>query len=154
MARESGVPLMYEAAIFDAASGDNPYIVFVMEPPEGVPLEQKVNETATFDGYFYKKWRYKSLDSVKATEYREAPLLIGRSLKVQKGAGAPTPEDLFGWSTLVGAIIVGVLTVAVTVMFVLAFWLRRSDARVQEKLHAVRTGSNPFVPPPSGSQTP
>jgi hypothetical protein len=154
MAREAGVPLMYEAAIFDAASGDNPYIVFVMEPPEGVPLEQKVNETATFDGYFYKKWRYKSLDSVKATEYREAPLLIGRSLKVQKGAAAPAPEDLFGWSTLVGAIIVGVLTVAVTVMFVLAFWLRRHDARVQEKLHAVRTGSNPFVPPPGGSQTP
>jgi hypothetical protein len=159
MAREAGVPLMYEAAIFDAASGDNPYIVFVMEAPEGVPLEQKVNEPATFDGYFYKKWRYKALDSTKPTEYREAPLLIGRSLKVQKGAAATPPEEVLGWTTLLGVSLVAVLSVAVVVMFALAFWLRRGDARVHDKLHAVRTGANPFAPPPgdgppaNGSQT-
>jgi hypothetical protein len=147
MAREAGVPMMYEAAIFDAASGENPFIVFVMERPEGVPLDQKVNETATFDGYFYKKWRYKSLDSVKPTEGRYAPLLIGRSLKVRKGPAAPAAEPL-GWTMIMGMIVVAVLTVGVAVMFVMAFWLRRGDARVQDRLHALRTGE--FVPPPGG----
>ena len=140
MAQEAGVPPMYEAAIFDDVSGKNPYIVLVMDPPEGIPLNQKVDATASFDGYFYKKWQYKAVDSLKPTAWREAPLLIGRSLKVRDVIATPTTTEEQS-AGIVPLIVVGiaVLTVAVGVMFFLAFWLRRGDARVQEKLHAVRT---------------
>lgn len=141
MAREAGVPLMYEATIFDTASGGNPYIVLLMDEPVGIPLNKKVNETVAFDGYFYKKWTYKALDTAETKKDRAAPLLIGRSLKVlSSGANAPAaPEVAEGWLVPAVAIGVAVLTVGVGVMFFLAFWMRRADARIHDKLHAVRT---------------
>jgi hypothetical protein len=139
MAQEAGVPPMYEAAIFDDVSGKNPYIVLVMERPEDIPLNQKVEATVTFDGYFYKKWQYKAVDSLKPTSWREAPLLIGRSLKVRVVLVAPTQEEENGGVVPVVVAGLAVLTVVVGAMFMLAFWLRRGDARVQDKLHAVRT---------------
>ena len=139
---------MYEAVIFDDASGGNPYIVFVMEPPDGVPLNQKLNDTAVFDGYFYKKWRYKALDTPEPGKYREAPLLIGRSLKVRHGTAAPAMTDASSeWLLTAVALGIGVLTVGVGAMFVMAFWLRRGDARVQDKLHAMRTQTFELPPP-------
>jgi hypothetical protein len=153
MAREAGVPAMYEAAIFDDASGSNPYLVFVMDRPDKIPLNEKVNETVAVDGYFYKKWRYKSLDSFKPNEFRDAPLLIGRSLKVRKAPpGTGTTEELPAWAMYAAAGVVGVLTVGVVLMFLLAFWLRRGDAQAQERLHAVRTST--FVPPTPDDKPP
>ena len=119
-----------------------------MEPPDGVPLNQKVSEKAAFDGYFYKKWRYKALDTPEPGKYREAPLLIGRSLTVRKGTVSPESISGSGGGLLMTiAVGLGVLTVGVGVMFFLAFWLRRGDARVQDKLHAVRTQT--FALPPA-----
>ena len=113
-----------------------------------MPLNQKVSETATFDGYFYKKWRYQALDTAESGKDREAPLLIGRALKVKAASTANVLPTTSGNALLVTiAAGLGVLTLGVAVMFVLAFWLRRGDARVQDKLHAVRTQTFALPPP-------
>jgi len=138
--REDGVPVMYEATIFDDASGGNPYIVLFTDAPEGIPLNKKMNEIVAFDGYFYKKWHYKALDTAETGKARAAPLLIGRSLKLVKSAtNATAATDPAPWLMPTIAVGLGLLTIGVAVMFFMAFWLRHNDARVQAKLHAVRT---------------
>jgi len=137
MLKLADVPNLYYAWVFDDLGGDNPYCVLVTEPPANLPLNQKINQRVTFDGYFYMNRKYKAEDTKKPNEFRIAPLLIGHSLAVPPApeaaaeAGTEWPKGML-W---------GFLGLAAGVMLLvggLGFWFRWHDSRTRRRLTATR----------------
>src|SRR5262249_39498868 len=72
------LPVIYECWLFDLkVYGANPLGVLVTELPRGVPVKEQLDIPVTVDGYFFKRWRYQAGDG-----WRDAPLLIGRTLRI------------------------------------------------------------------------
>src|SRR5207253_1029578 len=72
MLKLADVPYVYFAWVFDDPSGGNPYCIILTEPPANVPLNKKINQAVSFDGYFYMNRHYKAEDSKKPNEFRVA----------------------------------------------------------------------------------
>jgi hypothetical protein len=149
MLRLAGIRTLYFAWVFDDLSGDNPYCVVVTEPPANLPVNQKINQQVSFDGYYYMNRRYKAEDSKKPNEARVAPLFIGHSLIVPPAPPAPAengtewPKGML-WSFLGLA--------AAVMLFVggLGYWFRWHDTRTQRRLTATRR----FVEPEANAEEP
>jgi hypothetical protein len=138
--RGQGVTDIYECWVMDPNVGyRNPVCFLATELPAGVTVAEKTNHEVQFDGYFFKRYRYGSVDS-KPGYARETPLFIGRSLNVVKkpSALATTAES---WPVSLPVIFLG----AVLLMFVLAlglhWWYRRADKEVRRRLEKARTPS-------------
>lgn len=77
-----GIKSLYEGWIFaEDEEGANPYCVIFTEVPQGVELGEKTYYRVTCDAYFFKRYRYKSVNNTT----RDAPLLIGKTFALQKG---------------------------------------------------------------------
>jgi hypothetical protein len=138
--RSQGVSDIYECWVMDPNAGYRYPVCFIgTELPAGVTVAEKTNHEVEFDGYFFKRYRYGSVDS-KPGYARETPLFIGRSLTLVKKptALATTAES---WPVSLPVIFLG----AVLLMFVLAFglhwWYRRADQEVRRRLERARMPS-------------
>jgi hypothetical protein len=148
-ARAEGVSDLYEGWIFTDAYGENPVCVVFTDLPSGLKITGERNlhiDDVGFDGYFYKRYRYKAYDTKKKDLFRDAPLLIGHTLTGKFGpeAGEEGVSDNWGHSLIwvFGSVVGG----ALVAILVLTGWYRYHDRRVRHRLRAARdTG---FVPPP------
>jgi hypothetical protein len=144
-ARAKGVGDLFEAWVFDE-NGSNPYVAVFSVWPAGLDRnllgKDKVDPPVrvSFAGYFFKRFRYKARDS-KANTARDAPLVIGRTLRVEKEPPAKAPP---AWSNFLPAFM-GLLVLSVVAMAALTWWFRKSDARYRQKLTSVQYQE--FVPP-------
>jgi hypothetical protein len=147
-ARAAGVGNLYEGWLMTDTYGENPVcVVFTVLPP-GLKIkgDGRINiEDVGFDGYFYKRYRYKAFDSKKANEFRDAPLLVGHTLSGRFDAGAEnTGSD--SWSHDIIWAFLSVLGAAAVGVIVLTCWFRYQDRRIRHRIRVSRdTG---FVPPP------
>jgi len=146
-ARAAGVGTIYEAWIMTDAYGENPVCVAFTDLPDGLKVdnERKYNEQVGFDGYFYKRYRYKASDSRKANEFRDAPLLIGHSLTGRFGRGGAGEEEGDSWGHDLIWVFVGAVGGAVVFVALLTVWFRYHDHRIRHRLSASR--HRDFVPP-------
>jgi hypothetical protein len=145
MAAKQGVPVIYEGWIFGDAYGSNPYCVIVTAMPDSIPLGETLEQRVSFDGYFFKRYRYKAGDG-----WRDTPLLIGHALSAREIPNTSPDAD----SSFAGLLLLLIAIVGATVLLVLClnWWFRRSDQRVRTSLDRTRNGS--FVEPePNGSST-
>jgi hypothetical protein len=144
MLAQAGVQDLYEGWIFSKLYGLNPVCVVFTELPPGVKVAEQMNVPASFDGYFFKKYRYQAADSKPGTA-REVPLVIGHGPVVHEAAaGGPATAV---WSGTLLAILV-VLVVGTLVLAVgLHWWFRHNDAQVRRRLAAFR---EPVPPPEAG----
>ena len=137
-----GVKDLYEAWIFDEAYFSNPTCVIVTElPPNLKPAEDIQGTWAAFDGYFFKRYKYKAVDAT-----RLAPLAIGRTLTVK--TPPVSAEDSATFSSYARffaptAIILALGMVALVV--VISRWFRSGDHVVRSRLEISRTRD--FVEP-------
>ncbi len=136
--RGQGVIDLYECWVMDPNVGyRNPVCFIATELPAGVTIAEKTNHEVQFDGYFFKRYRYGSVDS-KPGYARETPLFIGRSLTVVKQPSA-LDKPAESWPVTLPVIFLG----AVLLMFVLAvglhWWYRRADQAVRRRLENART---------------
>jgi hypothetical protein len=139
-AAQRGLKVIYEGWIFGDEYFSNPYCVLFTELPAGVQIGEKVEYRVAFDGYFFKLYRYKAGDS-----WRDAPLLIGRSLIPREEVSAPSVEETGAVS---GLLLPAFLTVVVATALLgigLTLWFRRGDRRVQARLSQARLSG--FVEP-------
>lgn len=140
--QNEGIKEIYEGWIFDKAV-NNHYCVIVTEIPEDfarrLQAGEPFNDSVSFYGYFFKKYRYKTaeVDKNKRQIWRDAPLLIGRSFALPPGGLSPTAEMM----PILLATIGGTIVLAVF----LAWWFRRGDRAVQARLAGTRNTS--FVEP-------
>jgi hypothetical protein len=157
--RADGVSNLYEAWILNEGSRELFCFLSTELPPALVPylgeegkkkLKQR-NVEVSADGYFYKKFRYKAIDS-KTNTARDAPAFIGHSLAVRSPAAEGGTEAAVELSNQIIAVFIGIVGFGVVVVVGLTWWFRRSDYRVRGRLLAARhTG---FVPPPAGEDVP
>ncbi len=137
-----GIHDLYEAWIINDDYGANPYCVVFTNWPVGLPRELLGKSTidhkvfVTFDGYFFKKFRYKAVDSKEKTR-REAPMLIGNSLLVG-GVIPPARAKETPWLAQFLYVFMGLLGGVVVFVAALALWLRRNDRRTQRRIQATR----------------
>lgn len=131
MARQAGVPEFYMAWIADEDYTKNWWAVLLTELPPGVEPTGKVDHEVTFSGYFFKRYRYTALDQSKPNEFREAPLLIGRTLTLRQPPISAFDTDwareLFPW-------LLGMVLATIGGGGLLIWWYRREDRMVQERL--------------------
>jgi hypothetical protein len=148
-----GVTDLFEAWIFYDAQHINPFCALFTElPPQLRPFlgekhlsEKKID--VSFDGYFYKRFRYIAGDS-KPGSARDAPVFIGRALVVRTVPEA-VPEDPWGYKLMVA--LVGFVGFCVILIILLTWWFRRHDEKARRRLSAVRDASlilpTPDTPP-------
>jgi hypothetical protein len=147
-ARGAGVGDLYESWIMTDDFGENPVCAVFTVLPAGLKIDnrRRLNVPVGFDGYFYKRYRYKSPDTKKANEFRDAPLLIGHTLTGQFGASATGEGDASdAWGHNLIWIFLGVVGGALLVVVVLTSWFRYNDSRVRRRIAATRNAD--FVPP-------
>jgi hypothetical protein len=128
---KEGVQTLFEGWVFTETSYSNPYCVVFSELPTALHPGEKLEDHVTFDGFFFKRYRYKAADG----HWRDAPLLIGKELKPAQAALSSQnyPAHWFSGLFLPGFLAVLATTAALTLC--LAWWFRRGDRGVQARLH-------------------
>jgi hypothetical protein len=132
MAEQAGVRDLYEGWLFDKTYGANPLCLVFTELPEGLTVAEKMDQPVTFDGYFFKRYRYQAADG--KAEGREVPLLIGNAPVLTVAPVAATPPADSGWSTslLVGFMVL--VLVSGGLLLGLIWWFRRGDHQVRSRI--------------------
>jgi hypothetical protein len=131
LAQKEGVRHLYEAWVFTETSYSNPYCVIFSELPPTLHIGEKLEDHVTFDGFFFKRYRYKAADG----RWRDAPLLIGRELKAVPAASSTQNDHARWFSSLFLPGFLAVLGTTAALAFALAWWFRRGDRGVQARLH-------------------
>ncbi|MCE9529924.1 MAG: hypothetical protein K8T89_02095, partial [Planctomycetes bacterium] len=113
-------------------------IVFA-ELPEGVTPAEKMNQRISFDGYYFKllKYQYDAKDG--KDNWRYAPLLIGRSIKV-----IPGEISLFSLENPSIPALMIVIGMTIIGSGIVILWLRRGDRKVRAKAQDALTRQNPY----------
>jgi hypothetical protein len=139
MLEGQGIHDLYECWLFDRRYGTHPVCLVCTELPPGVQPGEQLSIEASFDAYFFKKYRYESADS-KPGYLRQAPLFLGRSFALTRPiVAAPQPDDAFASGSHSALVIFLGIVVAVLVLAVAGTWLyTRADRRVQERIKLAR----------------
>lgn len=138
------LPSIYNGWIIPETRGAPPFVVVMTELPPEVEVSEKAQAEVTFLGYFLSFVQFPAEPGFGKTEkHRNCPYLVGKIIEAKdlpKESGSPqAPFSYYLVVTVLGGILVFSL-----LMVVLNIWLRRHDARVQEKLTEVRHQTNPF----------
>ncbi len=146
-ARGAGVSDLFESWIMTDDYGENPVCAVFTDLPAGLTVgNRRLNVPVGFDGYYFKRYRYKSPDTKKANAFRDAPLIIGHTLTGQFGPSAAAEGGVSDdWGQNLIWIFLGVVGGSVLVVVVLTAWFRYNDSRVRRRISATRNAG--FVPP-------
>jgi hypothetical protein len=139
LAAKQGIPVIYEGWIFGDAYFSNPYCIIATSVPESIQRGETLNHRVAFDGYFFKRYRYKAGDG-----WRDAPLMIGHALLDRQAASAGSDADSSFTSLLLPGLVMILITTVVLVI-ALNWWFRRGDRRVRTHLDMNRSAN--FVEP-------
>jgi hypothetical protein len=139
---EVGARDLYEGWIFDQRFRNNLWCVLFLRLPAGILVGERIDYPVSFDGYSFKRYRYKAGDSLRPEEGREVPLLIGPTVTLlPTAADRPNePPAAAEWLPTLLIILVGMLILVGG----LGWWYRRSDRKVRERLALLKPG---FVEP-------
>ncbi|HEY7330021.1 MAG TPA: hypothetical protein VH592_20465 [Gemmataceae bacterium] len=145
-ARAAGVSHLYEGWIMTDAYGENPVCIAFTDLPPGLTVDndRKYNDLVRFDGYFYKRCRYKAYDSKKPNEYRDAPMVIGHTL-TGRFNNSVANDETEEWQHNLIWVFLEVVGGAVLGLIVLTLWFRYHDRRIRHRISASRNAE--FVPP-------
>jgi hypothetical protein len=124
---------LYEGWMFVRERGADPVCLLFTELPEGLSVADKMEAKVAFDGYFFKRYRFKTADS-GPNQAREAPLLIGRSLILLGTPVVSTKDSSDGDSSAILIGFLGMVAMTVTLALGLTWWFRRSDRHVRARL--------------------
>jgi hypothetical protein len=115
--------------------------LLLTELPEGLTPGPENDVPVAFDGYFFKIYRYKSRDRSKASQEREAPLCIGRTLTMLKRAPQVVSEETraLGISSSLLGVFLGFILCSFCLAVGLTLWFRRNDNRVRQRLKSAYT---------------
>jgi hypothetical protein len=138
-ARAAGVKDLYEAWIFDPVQfGADPWCVLFTELPAGIKVGDNKTPMVSFDGYFFKRYKYESRNTNKEEHWRTAPLLIGRTVVLTPAPAAPPAEAEEDWAASLIPIFLGFVAGSIGLAFGLGWWFRRGDGKVRARLNLAR----------------
>ena len=132
---KEGVPNLYEGWLYTGGSATNPFCILASELGLGLTTGEKIDREVTYTGYFFKRYRYKAGDG-----WRDAPLLIGRSIELSKESSAEPAPALVG--TVYMPAIFALLAATLLLALGLAWRLRAGDRKVRARLQQIRDRQN------------
>jgi len=152
-AKAAGVANMYEGWISDPRRfGANPWCVVFTDLPSGIAPGEDLHYPVSFDGYFFKRYRY-ALDGTskvtKPKDWPRVPMLIGRTVTLTGPPAAGDAPD-FDWAGSLLPIFLGIVACSIAVAFVLGYLFRRADRKVQQRIAAI--AQQEFVEPNSNDE--
>jgi hypothetical protein len=127
------IPDFYEGWIFGKERGSQPVCVIFSELPKGLSPAEKMEVPVAFDGYFFKRYRYKAADSGH-NQAREAPLLIGRTIILTGPPIVASDDSPTWWASPMLILLFGLIFASVGLAAALAWWFRRADQRVRARV--------------------
>ncbi|HLW66574.1 MAG TPA: hypothetical protein VKS79_14765 [Gemmataceae bacterium] len=137
---------LYEGWIFEPAFYPNPTCVVVSELPPGLSPSEDMKVWVSFDGYFFKRYKYKTTEKDEHGQFvwRGAPLSIGRSL-VTKSAPVGSDSSSVLQSYSVWLIPLGLVLVVLMIgtVLLLGKFFRRGDQLVHARVASIKQ-ANPF----------
>lgn len=134
-----GIEHLYEGWIFSEIYREYSYCVLFTELPADLPVAEQLDRRVTFDGFFFKIYRFAAGDGV-----RRAPLLIGRTIYV---VPQPPKSTLFEEMTAALPYVLTVLAVVLGCGAGVVLWLRASDRRARARIEQAR-GKSAAIPTP------
>jgi hypothetical protein len=132
VAAKQGVPTIYEGWIFGDVYYNNPFCVIASDIDPRLTIGEKLDRRVSFDGFFFKRYRYKSGDGV-----RDAPLLIGRIIEA-KNTPEEAEESVWSFNRLGLPSFLALLAGSILLCVGLAWWFRRGDQQVRRRLETLR----------------
>jgi hypothetical protein len=136
-----GVTDRYEGWIFaPEIYGANPVCVNFTDLPAGLEPGDKLDVRVSFDGYFFKRYRYKAADT-----WRDAPLLIGHTIIVNQKPVQSEAEEGGFFSGFMAVTFLVILGCVFFLALALTMWYRRSDRLVQTRVSNAQAST--FVEP-------
>lgn len=141
LAAAEGVPVHYEAWVFDPRNYNNPYCLVLADLPPGLEPGESLRRQVAFDGFFFKRYRYRAGDG-----WRDAPLFVGGRLYLNE---TPNPPDsAFSFSRAFLPTFLGLLIAIAAGAWGLSWWFRRGDWQVRQRVaSALQRGSQPLFAP-------
>jgi hypothetical protein len=124
---------LYEGWIFIHERGAEPVCLLFTELPQGLQLADKMEVKVAFDGYFFKRYRFKAADN-NPNQAREAPLLIGRTISLLEAPLAASESDKGGDNSALLVAFMAVVVLTVVLAVGLTWWFRRSDQHVRSRI--------------------
>jgi hypothetical protein len=123
-----GIKVLYEGWLFEPdVYGANPRCVIFTNLPLGIAVGEDTDHRVAFDGYFFKRYRYKAGDG-----WRDAPLFIAPTLTVLSSP-ARVSSSPFSAGTLATSF-VGLIVATAAAAVALGWWYRRGDHIVRARL--------------------
>jgi hypothetical protein len=124
---------LYEGWMFARERGAEPVCMLFTELPQGLQVADTMEVKVAFDGYFFKRYRFKAADNIP-NQAREAPLLIGRTVTLLEApVDASGSESGGGYKSLL-LVFMAVVLVTVALAVGLTWWFRRGDRRVRSRI--------------------
>jgi hypothetical protein len=138
-AERQGVKGTYEGWIFLDRPGPPVVVIFTDLPPNFKLGDYAQAPRVTFDGYFFKKYRYRSGEKDSKGNFKDMVtlLLIGPTL-VQP---ARTPRTAPVASPLRGPVLYGVIGFVgftIALLVIVSLWYRRNDRQIRARLQALQ----------------
>jgi hypothetical protein len=132
LAQQRGVKYIYEAWVFSETLKSNPVSVLFLHLPEGLPVEESMSQNVSFDGYFFKKYLYRSSDG-----WRQTLLFVAPTLNIVGPIQAPA-EVGSGMPQYVVYAIAGLIAGTIVLVVGLSLLFRHSDQKLRRRLAEVQ----------------
>jgi hypothetical protein len=133
-AERNGVKTVYEGWVHLGRPGP-PVVVIFPHLPEGLkPGDYAKTRRVAFDGYFFKRYRYRSGYTDKAGNWKEqiTLLFIAPTLRLDPEPPAPASRSPLPHSLLYG--VVGLVALTISLIVAVHFWYRRNDQKLRSHL--------------------
>jgi hypothetical protein len=139
-AQRKGIGVLYEGWIYLDQPGTHPVCVLFPIKPDSLAIGDKLNERVSFDGYFFKRYRYISgrLDEDKNNVALNTLALIGPTV-TPVGHTSTAGWSMYGSSTILTWIL-GFVGGVVLLIMSMTWWFKRNDRLVRARLEAVQAG--------------
>lgn len=138
-----GVTELYEGWVFQEMYGPNPVCILFTQLPDNIQPFEKDDFLIEFQGYFFKKYRYKTANTGSENPWKDTPLVIGKSLTVIRGS----MEQLEGGSSWAKGLL-PLFTVSSLVLLSgiigLIIWFLRGDQKTSNRLRNRKVEIDPI----------
>jgi hypothetical protein len=138
-----GVSELYEGWVFQEMYGPNPVCILFTQLPDNIQPFEKDDFLIEFQGYFFKKYRYKTANSGSENPWKDTPLVIGKTLNVTRGSFASSEEGSTWAKGLLPLFTVSSLIV-LTGIIGLIIWFLRGDQKTSNRLRNRRLEVDPI----------
>lgn len=138
-----GVSELYEGWVFQEMYGPNPVCILFTQLPDNIQPFEKDDFLIEFQGYFFKKYRYKTANTGSENPWKDTPLVIGKTLTVKRGS-IESSEEGSTWAKGLLPLFTASSLVVLSVIIGIIIWFLRGDQKTSNRLRNRKVEVDPI----------